>query len=415
MHTPSSQQPTQQPAQQSAQQAAGSAARAEASYDTIVIGLGGIGSATLYRLARRLGSQVLGLEQFALGHPYGGSQDHSRIIRLMYHDVRYTALTPATYTAWAEVEEESGLRLVVKTGGVEIAAPDYAHDIDRYAAAMDAAGIGYERFGADELRRRYPQFAVRDDVQVLYQAESGLVNAAHGIAAHVALARAHGAAIRSDCRVTRLQAQGDSVRVETVQGAFACRRVVVCAASWTQELLATTGFHLPMTVTQEQVSYYSTPHLRDFAPDRFPIFIWKDKLDVYGFPVYGEAATKAGIDAAGAVVTPATRSLDPDPVNEQTLRAWLEERIPRFVGPTLYTKTCLYDMPHDREFVVDSLPEQPTILVCVGAGHAYKFAALLGRLLSEMALDGRASLPVDGFTLKRPAVMDPEFKPVFHI
>lgn len=384
-------------------------------FDTVVVGLGGIGSATLYRLAKRLGGQVLGLEQFELGHPYGGSQDHSRIIRLMYHDARYTALTPSTYTAWAEVEEESGLRLVVKTGGLEIAAPDYAHDIDRYAAAMDAAAIAYERFGADELRRRYPQFHVGDDVSVLYQEASGLVNAGHGNAAHIALARAHGAQIRTHCRVTGLQTQGDSVRVATTQGDFACRRVVVCAASWTNDVLSSTGFQIPLTVTQEQVSYYSTPYLRDFAPERFPIFIWKDKLDVYGFPVYGEAATKAGIDAAGAVVTPATRSLEPDPANEQSLRAWLEARIPRFLRPTLYTKTCLYDMPYDREFIIDHLPEQPPILVCVGAGHAYKFAALLGLLLSELALDGRASLPVEGFPLNRPAVMDPAFRPVYHI
>jgi sarcosine oxidase len=383
--------------------------------DTVVIGLGGIGSATLYRLARRLGSQVLGIEQFDLGHPYGGSQDHSRIIRLMYHDARYTALTPSTYTAWAEVEEESGLQLVVKTGGVEIAAPDYAHDIDRYAAAMDAASIPYERFGADELRRRYPQFAVQDDVSVLYQPSSGLVNAAHGMAAHLALARAHGARIRTRCRVLALEPQGDSVRVRTSQGDVACRRVVVCAASWTNEVIGSTGFRIPLTVTQEQVTYYSTPHLREFAPGRFPIFIWKDRLDVYGFPVYGEVATKAGIDAAGAVVTPESRSMEPDPANERALSDWLATHIPRFVGPTLYSKTCLYDMPPDREFIVDHLPEQPAILVCVGAGHAYKFAALLGRLLNEMALDGRASLPVEGFTLNRPAIQDPAFEATFHI
>jgi sarcosine oxidase len=388
---------------------------ADNTFDTIVIGLGGIGSAALYRLSMRLGNQVLGLEQFDLGHPYGGSQDHSRIIRLMYHDPRYTALTPSTYGAWAQVEEESGVQLVRKTGGVEIAAPDYAHDIDRYAAAMDAAAIPYERFGADELRRRYPQFAVDDDVSVLYQESGGIVNAAHGIAVHVALARARGAQLRSRCRVLALQPQGDSVLVQTSDGAFHCRRVVVAAAAWTNDVIASTGFTIPLTVTQEQVTYYSTPHLRDFAPDRFPIFIWKDRLDVYGFPVYGEVATKAGIDAAGPVVTPATRSLQPAPATEQQLTEWLTQRIPRFVGPTLYSKTCLYDMPPDREFIIDALPEHPQILVCVGAGHAYKFAALLGRLLSELALDGRASLPVEGFTLQRPAILDPAFAPTFHI
>jgi sarcosine oxidase len=384
-------------------------------FDTIVVGCGGIGSAALYRLARRLGGQVLGIEQFDLGHPYGGSQDHSRIIRLMYHDARYTALTPYAYTAWAEIEEESYVRLVVQTGGVEIAAPSHHCDLDRYGRAMDAAGIPYERYGPDELRRRYPQFAVDDDVQVIDQAQSGLVDAARGNAVHIALARAHGAQLRTRCSVTALVPQGDGVRVETTQGTFACRRVVVAAAAWTNHVIGSTGFRIPLTVTQEQVTYYATPHLRAFAPDRFPTFIWKDVLDVYGFPVYGEVATKAGIDAAGPVVTPETRSMEPRPGNEQELTAWLAQRIPRFVGPVLYSKTCLYDMPPDREFIVDHLPEHPAILVCVGAGHAYKFAALLGRILSDLALDGQTPFPIGGFGLNRPAILDPSFAATFHI
>lgn len=384
-------------------------------YDTIVIGCGGIGSAALYRLALRLGGDVLGIEQFDLGHPYGGSQDHSRIIRLMYHDARYTALTPHTYTAWAQVEEESGVELLLRTGGVEIAGPEYHHDIDRYAAAMAAAAIPYERFGAEELRVRYPQFAVGEDVQVIYQEESGLVNAAKGNAVHIALARAHGAQMITRCPVHGLESHADGVRVQTAQGIFACRRVVVAAASWTNHVIGSTGFRIPLTVTQEQVTYYATPHLRRFAPGRFPIFIWKDNLDVYGFPVYGEVATKAGIDASGPVVTPETRSMTPRADNERQLSEWLQSHIPDFAGPVLYSKTCLYDMPPDREFIIDHLPDHPQILLCVGAGHAYKFAAFLGKVLSDLAVDGRTDYPIAGFGLNRPAIMDPTFKATYHI
>jgi sarcosine oxidase len=90
-------------------------------YDYIVLGCGGIGSGTAYWLARRAGREVLGLEQFALGHHNGGSQDHSRIIRLTYtyHHANYTALTPHTYTAWATLEEESAVQVVTQTGSVE--------------------------------------------------------------------------------------------------------------------------------------------------------------------------------------------------------------------------------------------------------------------------------------------------------
>src|ERR671916_376879 len=87
-------------------------------YEFIVVGCGGIGSAVTYRLAPAAGKEGLAVAQFPLGHDNGASQDHSRIIRLSYHLPEYTALTPATYEAWREVEAESGVRLVVKTGGL---------------------------------------------------------------------------------------------------------------------------------------------------------------------------------------------------------------------------------------------------------------------------------------------------------
>jgi sarcosine oxidase len=94
---------------------------------------------------------------------------------------------------------------------------------------------------------------------------------------------------------------------------------------------------------------------------------------------------------------------------------WLKDYIPNFLGPKLYTKTCLYDMPRDRNFVIDALPQHPQILVCCGAGHAYKFASLLGKILSELAIDGRAQYSIEPFTINRPAITDPNFQAVFHI
>jgi sarcosine oxidase len=54
-------------------------------------------------------------------------------------------------------------------------------------------------------------------------------------------------------------------------------------------------------------------------------------------------------------------------------------------------------------------------MVCVGAGHAYKFAGLLGKILSELAVDDQTNYPIAPFTLQRPAIIDPNFEPLFHI
>ena len=381
------------------------------SYEYIVVGCGALGSGAAYWLSRTAGAEVLGLEQFRLGHPHGGSQDHSRMIRLTYDKREYAVLAPHAYTAWAALEEESAVRVVTKTGGIQMTPADSTHrrPLTEYADSMDAAGIPYEWMDAAEVMRRWPQFRLREEIIGLYQSETGIADPNKGNPAHIGMARQYGATILPECPVLGLHPFEGGVEVETAQGRFTCRRLIVAAGAWTDQVLAAVGVNLGLTITQEQVTYYATPNLKDFAIGRFPIFMWDGTAWIYGFPIYGEVATKIAIDAGGPVVTPQTRTYEADPRHEQFLEEWLKERIPGFLGPKLYTKTCLYDMPRDRNFVVDFLPEFPQIIVCVGAGHAFKFASLLGKILSQLAIEGRTEYPIDSFTVTRPAITDPTY------
>jgi sarcosine oxidase len=207
------------------------------------------------------------------------------------------------------------------------------------------------------------------------------------------------------------------VEVVTDEQIFLADRVVIAADAWTNRVLAETGARIPLTVTQEQVTYYATPNLREFAPDRFPVFMWHGTHNFYGFPVYGEVATKLGQHMGGLEdpVTAETRDFEPDPVRVERQREFLRRHLPGFLGPELYTKTCLYTIPPDQNFVLGLLPECPRVSVFVGAGHAYKFAALIGRILRDLALDGDTPYPIDAFRLERPAISDPAFRETFHV
>jgi len=202
--------------------------------------------------------------------------------------------------------------------------------------------------------------------------------------------------------------------VVTDHETFFADRVVITADAWTNNVLEGVGLRLPLTVTQEQVTYYATPNLKDFSPERFPVFMWHGKHNFYGFPVYGEVATKLGQHMGGHEVTAETRTFEPDPVRQERYRNFLSKHIPGFLGPELYTKTCLYTIPPDQNFIIDTLPEHPQISVAIGAGHAFKFASLIGRILSELALDGSSSFPIEPFTITRPAITDKTFQRSFH-
>ena len=385
-------------------------------FEYIIVGCGGIGSAAAYWLSREAGEDVLALEQFQLGHERGGSEDHSRIIRLSYHAPEYTTLTPHTYQAWSEIEEESGSRLVFESGGLDLEPiEDQPEYISQYAGAMRAAGIPHEELSAHEVMERFPQFCLEDNVRAVYQADAGLVDAAKANATHSALARSRGATILDGTPVQSLEVVEDGIVVMTDGGVFSGRRLIVAAGAWTNRVLRHVGVELPITCTQEQVTYFRAPDLEAFSPERFPVWIWHGgpESTFYGVPVYGEPATKAGQDVGGDVVTVDTRTFDTNQRALANVMSFLERCIPGSLGPELYTKTCLYDMPPDREFVLGALPEIPQISVFNGAGHGFKFASLVGKILSELAISGETRYPIDAFRVDRPALTDPTYEPAF--
>ena len=333
----------------------------------------------------------------------------------LYHDPNYVALAAPAYELWQQLEAESGVQMVVKTGGLdlELIGTTGIKDLSHCAAAMTDQGIPHEELSSREIMDRWPQFRLPDEARGLYQADSGLVDAAKANAVHVALARLHGATIRDRLPVRALRPVGDAVEVVTDEGVFAAGQVVLACGAWTNTLLGSLGIRWPLTVTQEQVTYFATPYLRDFSPDRFPVWIWRAQEEFYGFPIYGEVATKAGQDVGGDEVTAETRTFEPNARTHERLVRFLEKRIPHLLGPELYTKTCLYTMPPDRQFVIDSVPGYPRISVVVDGGHAFKFATLIGRILSQLALDGRTEYPIAAFRADRPALTDPAYQPIF--
>jgi len=371
-------------------------------FEYIVLGLGGFGSAAAYWLARRAGTEVLGLEQFELGHVRGESQDHSRIIRLSYHTPGYVELAKFAFRAWAELERDSGEQVVLKTGGLDVGPRDSAIPLSSYSDSMDAAGVTYEWLDAGEIMRRWPQWRLTDDMRGLFQKESGIAMAARGNAAHVRMAREHGASLRDRTPVEEIRPAGGEVEVRTAGVTYRCRRLVIAAGAWSNRALAPIGVELPLRITKEQVTYFASPNLADFQPDRFPVWIWMDDPCFYGFPAFGEPGPKVGQDAGGQETTADARTFEPDREALDRVMDFLQRRLPGALGPIIYTKTCLYTLTPDRDFVLDVLPQQPQIAVAIGGGHGFKFASLVGQILSELSIDGHSPRDLAPFRIDRP-------------
>jgi sarcosine oxidase len=371
-------------------------------YEYIVLGLGGFGSAAAYWLSRRAGADVLGLEQFELGHVRGESQDHSRIIRLSYHTPAYVELAKYAYRAWAELEKDSGEQVILKTGGLDFAPRVSAIPLSGYSGSMDAAGVPYEALDADEIMRRWPQLRLSDDIHGLFQPESGIAMAARANAAHQRMARQHGATLLDRTPIENIRPSDGEIHITAGGTDYSCRTLIIAAGSWSNRALAPFGIQLPLRVTQEQITYFATSQPDDFQPGRFPIWIWMDDPCFYGFPIFGEKGPKVGQDAGGQEVTADTRTFEPDRAALGRVQAFLAQYIPTALGPIIYTKSCLYTLTPDRDFVLDSVPDHPNALIAIGGGHGFKFASLIGRTLSELAIDGTTERNIDPFQIDRP-------------
>ncbi|MGC2941670.1 MULTISPECIES: N-methyl-L-tryptophan oxidase [unclassified Brevibacterium] len=385
-------------------------------YSHIVVGAGSVGSAAAYWLSQRGAERVLVLEQYDLLHQNGSFSDHSRIIRRVYPSTDYVRLSDAMFDAWSHVESASGLPLYTKTGGLdlaEIGTTGYGY-VEKSRATLDALGIPYEDLNAVDIRRRFPQWRVSDDTEAIWQADSGILDIRRSVSAHISLALAAGVEFRGNARVENIDMADNGVTVQTATEEFHADRIVVAVGSWLGTLMGDLGLSFNLTLSQEQVTYFSSKSLSSFTPDRHPIWIHHAPNDVYyGFPVYGEAATKVARDMRSRFINSEDRVFEGDDIEGELLAEYLREHLPDAAGPSLLHRTCVYDMPPDRGFVLDTLPGHPHVAVFNGAGHAGKFSSLMGQILADLQTTGSTPHPIAPFTLNRPAIADPNYDRTF--
>jgi len=378
-------------------------------FDVIVVGLGALGSGAAYWASTRPGVRVLGLERYGMGHANGASADHSRIIRLSYHRPDYVRLAKRAYESWGIVEVEADERIVTITGGLDLWPVDPAIPMADYTDSLTAEDVPFELLGAAEIHQRWPAWRLTNDVVGMYQSSGGIADPYRGNVAHRRLAIDQGATLLAETPVDAIREVGGAYEVDAGGVTYGAGRVFLTADAWTNDLLRHFDRRLPLTITKEQVTYLAVPDPNLFVMEAFPVWIWMDDPSFYGFPVYGEAGPKIAQDAGGQPIDLATRTFEPDPEITGRVRRFIDAHLPIAGTKEIYTKTCLYTLTPERDFVIDRLPDAPGVLVGLGAAHGFKFASVIGRILVELALDGStpSASEIGAFRIDRPTLLDP--------
>jgi sarcosine oxidase len=366
-------------------------------FDVAVVGLGALGSATAYHLAGR-GVRVVGFEQFELGHVRGASHDTSRIVRHSYESEEYVRLAVEAYDEWDMLQTDTDERLITPSGGLVFCAPDTPVPASEYADALAAVDIPFELLSPREVTDRWAPVRLPDGTVTVYTPTSAIAHAARTVATLQLHARVRGAQLRAGTRVVALEPGPDGVVLRTEAGDVRAGRVVLATDAWANDLLAPLGAAIPLEIMQEQVTYFRPDDPAPFEHGRFPNWIWEGPTSFYGFPTYGEPTIKAARDASYNLMTPEERTFVPSEELLAELRAFMAQT---FVGSgsPLRTVTCQYAITPGREFILDAVPGHPDIVVGLGAGHAFKFTPVIGRILADLAVSGGTSSDIGRFRM----------------
>lgn len=376
-------------------------------FDVIVLGLGAVGSAATYHLAK-LGHAVLGLDQYFPPHTKGSTHGESRITRLAIGEgSEYTPLAVRSHQLWRELERETGGRLLFPCGGLIISnhkSKPVSHGVEdffcRTLAAAREYGIEHEVLAARDIRGRFSQFNVEDHEFGYFEPTAGYLLVEACVAAHLEVAKEkYGADLRMNEKVRSLVPSDSRVTLTTEGGrSYEADRLLIAAGAWLPGLIGE-PYRKLFTVTRQVQHWFDIrSHAPSFAPGTCPVFIWeqpgKDQ-PIYGFPAVSGPA--AGIKIA----TEAKDPVDPDAVDRterpdqirKMYNSYVKSHFPHLGPRSIRTEVCLYTEVAGGRFVIDRHPESSRITFASAcSGHGFKHSAALGEALAQMLTTGKNDL-----------------------
>jgi len=359
--------------------------RADRHFDVIVLGVGGMGSSTLYQLARRR-KRVLGIERYDIPHAMGSSHGETRIIRLAYYeDPSYVMLLQRSYELWRGIQSRAGERLLHTTGSVD-ASPSDSWVFKGSLQSCLEHDLPHEVLTSRELTERFPGYRLPRETMAVYQPDGGFLLPERCIVSFVQAAQAEGAVVHGREEVLGWEPTRDGVRVTTDKDTYTAERLVITAGAWNRRLLP---FLERLAVPERQVLAWLQPRAPElFTPDRFPVFnLLVEEGRFYGFPAFGVPGFKFGkyhhFEEFG---NPEELDHEPRRADEIMLGEFAARHFPDGFGPTMALQTCYFTNTPDKHFIIDLHPQYPQVsFASPCSGHGYKFASVIGEIMADLA------------------------------
>jgi len=354
-------------------------------YDAIVLGTGGVGSAAMYHLAR-LGARVLGIDQFSVAHDQGSSHGRSRVIRLSYFEhPDYVPLLLRAYELWEELEALSGQQLYREVGLLQIG-PSDGIVIPGVRRSAKQHGLQLETISSTQLQSRFPGFVVPDFMEAIFEKRAGILAVEQCVRSHVRLAIEHGAEHRTGELVVNWKGEAKQVLVKTNKGEYIASSLVITPGAWASSQLD--ELRLPLKVLKKTMFWFQTS-TGNYEPSLgSPAFLYELPEGIfYGFPK-DDWGVKVAEHSGGQVVSdPDILSRNSEPNEFEPVRGFVQKHLPAVGKECTKQEVCMYTMSPDENFIVDRYPQTENVVFAAAlSGHGFKFTSVLGEILASISM-----------------------------
>ncbi|MDT8881929.1 N-methyl-L-tryptophan oxidase [Klebsiella aerogenes] len=367
-------------------------------YDLIIIGSGSVGAAAGY-YARRAGLNVLMTDAHKPPHQEGSHHGSTRLIRHAYGEgERYVPLVLRAQQLWDEFAQSSGEAVFEKTGVINLgpASSDFLNNVAHSARQFE---LNVEELDAEAVMKRWPEIRIPQDYRAIFEPASGVLRSELAVEIWIRLAREAGCAQLFNCPVTAIHHHTDGVTIDTADGSYSGKKLLISAGTWVTKLLP----ELPIQPVRKVFAWFQADG-RYSAKNNFPAFTGElpNGDQYYGFPAE-DNELKIGKHNGGQLIS--------EPEERKPFGAVASDGSESFnflrnvlpgIGGCLHGASCTYDNTVDEDFIIDTLPGHDNTLLITGlSGHGFKFAPVLGEIATQFAQGETTEFDLAPFSLAR--------------
>jgi sarcosine oxidase len=310
-------------------------------------------------------------------------------------------LIKRAYELWDEIEHRTGEKVLHKTGSID-AGPADSWVFKGSLQSCVQYDLPHEVLTGFEINQRFPGYQLPHDILGVYQPDGGFVLPERSIVAFTEAAHALGAEIHGREHVLGWEPMGEGVRVLTDRDEYTADSLVITAGSWNYDLIPfLRGFAVP----ERQVLAWLQPERPEyFVPNLFPVFnLLVPEGRYYGFPIHTVPGFKFGkYHHFEEYVNPDDYEREPTIEDEEILREFASRYFPDGAGPVMTLKACMFTNSPDKHFIIDLHPEYPQVSFAAGfSGHGYKFASVIGEIMSDLAERQETRHDISLFSIER--------------